>query len=251
MISITRKKFGIPINDVFFAGTPEECAHPAAIQFFVQARSPHKAFTPFKTQAIDLTASADELSKALSKNTRYKINRAEREGLSPRLAVTPSASEAILYADFYDTFAAQKRLPPCNRAKLQSLANSQFLILSSVSDLDGSLLAAHAYVKDPSEGRVRLLHSASHFRGMDDSTERNKIGRANRLLHWFEILSLKNAGFRLYDLGGIPNDDSDPEKNAIARFKLEFGGTPLIEYNGFVPRTNLGKILVPFARRRR
>ncbi len=251
MISITRKKFGIPINDVFFAEDPNDCAGRGAIQFFVQSHSPQPNFTPFKTQVIDLTASTEEISKALSKNTRYKINRAEREGLTPRLTATPSTSEAALYADFYDTFAKQKQLPSCNRAKLLSLAESNFLILSSVSDLDGSLLAAHAHVKDESAGRVRLLHSASHFRGELDSGERNKIGRANRLLHWFEILSLKNAGFRLYDLGGIPKDDSDPEKSAIARFKLEFGGTPLVEYNGFVPRTNLGKILVPFARRNR
>lgn len=250
MISITRKKFGVPINDVFFAGDPHDCAGQGAIQFFVQSRSHHPNFTPFKTQAIDLTAPTEDLSQSVSKSTRYKINRAEREGLTPRLTTTPSVSEASLYADFYDTFARQKGLPPCNRAKLLSLANAQSLLLSSISDVDGSLLAAHAHVKDDAVGRVRLLHSASHFRGERDSGERNKIGRANRLLHWFEILSLKNAGYRLYDLGGIPKDDSDPEKNAIARFKLEFGGAPLIEYNGFVPTTRLGKLLVPFTRRR-
>jgi hypothetical protein len=228
MISITRKKFGIKINDVFFANEPSKGATPATFQFFVQAKSPLPNFEPFKTQVIDLTAPTEEISKSLSKNTRYKINRAEREGFTPRLSINPSVPEASLYAHFYDTFAAQKGLPLCNRAKLHSLATSDFLILSSISDPEGNLLAAH----------------------INDSGERNKIGRANRLLHWFEILSLKNDGFRLYDLGGIPIDDRDAEKNDIARFKLEFGGESRIEYNGFVPQSPLGRVLLPLARRR-
>jgi hypothetical protein len=124
------------------------------------------------------------------------------------------------------------------------------LLLSSVSDADGSQLSAHAYVKDSSLGRVRLLYSASHFRGMSDSGDRNKIGRANRLLHWHEIRTLKDLGFRLYDLGGIPLDSSDQAKNDIARFKLEFGGEMLIEYNGVLPANAVGKLLLPLARRR-
>jgi hypothetical protein len=250
MISITRKKVGIKINDIFFAKEPSKDASTATLQFFVQAKSPWPTFVPFKTQVIDLSAPTEEISKSLSKNTRYKINRAEREGFIPRLSINPTVSEATLYAHFYDTFAVQKGLPPCNKAKLRSLAASNYLILSSISDPDGNLLAAHAYVKDPSEARVRLLHSASHFRGINDSGERNKIGRANRLLHWFEILSLKSDGFLLYDLGGIPIDDRDAEKNDIARFKLEFGGDSRIEYNGFVPQSHLGRVLLPFARRR-
>ena len=85
---------------------------------------------------------------------------------------------------------------------------------------------------------------------MADSGERNKIGRANRLLHWHEILTLKNLGFRLYDLGGIPLDSSDAAKNSIAQFKLEFGGRLVVEYSGLVPTNILGKVLLPLARRK-
>ena len=77
-----------------------------------------------------------------------------------------------------------------------------------------------------------------------------RIGRANRLLHWHEILTLKDLGFELYDLGGIPLDSADQEKNDIARFKLEFGGKLLVEYNGVLPTNVVGRMLVPLARRR-
>ena len=133
--------------------------------------------------------------------------------------------------------------------ELQALGGSSALLLSSVSDADGNVLAAHAYVKDSSSGRVRLLYSASHFRASSDSGERNAIGRANRLLHWHEILTLKELGIELDHLGGIPLDSADQEKNDIARFKLEFGGKMLVEYNGVLPTNVVGKMLVPLARR--
>jgi hypothetical protein len=37
-------------------------------------------------------------------------------------------------------------------------------------------------------------------------------------------------------------NDTDEEKNAIARFKLEFGGEQVIEYSGFVAGTLLGRL---------
>jgi hypothetical protein len=162
----------------------------------------------------------------------------------------PTTEEGSLYAHFYDTFAKHKGLPPCNRTKLKALSSSSALLLSSVCDPEGNLLSAHAYVKDEAVGRVRLLYSASHYRGMNESAERNKVGRANRLLHWYEILTLKNLGFKLYDLGGIPLDSADQERNAIARFKLEFGGKLLVEYSGLLPTNLLGRIVFPLARRR-
>lgn len=250
MIAITRSKCGIPISDIYFAHSVGDPPARSPLCFFQQTTEKHPLFKPVQTSVIDLTAPLEKLSAPVSKNTRYKIQRAEREGLTPRLVQTPSGDEASLYAHYYDTFARQKKLPMCNRAKLRSLCACSALLLSSIAGPDGDLLAAHAYVKDASLGRVRLLYSASHFRDMADSGERNRVGRANRLLHWFEILTLKNLGYRLYDLGGLPLDSSDPAKNSIAKFKLEFGGTPLIEYNGLVPTTFIGKALMPLARRR-
>jgi hypothetical protein len=192
----------------------------------------------------------EDIAAPISKNTHYKIRRAEREGLAPQLVMDPAVEDARLYADFHDTFAQHKGLPPCNRAKLKALCESSAILLSSIADIDGHVLSAHALVKDSSVGRVRLLYSASHFRAMSDSGERNKVGRANRLLHWHEIVTLKDLGFRLYDLGGIPLDSSDQDKNDIARFKLEFGGRMLVEYNGVLPTNVVGRVLLPLARGR-
>jgi lipid II:glycine glycyltransferase (peptidoglycan interpeptide bridge formation enzyme) len=59
----------------------------------------------------------------------------------------------------------------------------------------------------------------------------------------------KTVGFELYDLGGLPLRDDDPAKNAIARFKSEFGGTPIIEYNGYTSRNPLIRATIPTIQR--
>jgi lipid II:glycine glycyltransferase (peptidoglycan interpeptide bridge formation enzyme) len=107
----------------------------------------------------------------------------------------------------------------------------------------------HAYVADRDASRIRLLYSASHFRGTEDTEERNLVGRANRFLHWSEIQSAQEAGFELYDLGGLPINHNDPAKNAIARFKSEFGGTPILEYNGYTSRNPIVRYAIPTLQR--
>ena len=223
-------------------------SHGSAVSFFVQARSPHNGFAPFKTHIIDLEKPVDALFSNISSNGRYKIKRAEREGVLPVISVSPSSNDVTAFADFFDEFARQKSLAVANRAKLTALAEAQSLIVSSASDQSREVLVMHAYVHDREIRRVRLLYSASHFRGSTDSALRNAIGRANRLLHWYEIEGLRSRGYLLYDLGGIPMDDSDAQKNAIARFKREFGGREVVEFNGFQAHSLLGS-LVLMARR--
>jgi len=249
MIAVRRRKLGVSISDIFFAAQPETTEHPpAALALFVQAKEYYPGFRPFKTQLVDLTRAEGALYDSFSSSTRYKIQRAGREGLHAQVEIDPSGESIQEYITFYDRFAAHKSLPHCNSRKLRALDKAGGLALSCVRDASGSTLAAHAYICDTDTGRTRLLYSASHFRESQDSAERNLIGRANRLLHWQEMLQFKQLGFGTYDLGGLPLDDSDPAKNSIARFKLEFGGQQIIEYNGLIPRTVLAKAALTIQR---
>jgi lipid II:glycine glycyltransferase (peptidoglycan interpeptide bridge formation enzyme) len=71
-------------------------------------------------------------------------------------------------------------------------------------------------------------------------------GRANRLLHWEDILYFKNQGYEIYDLGGITLDESNKEGQAIAKFKRCFGGTLIKEYKSWIPVSPKGWALVCF-----
>jgi hypothetical protein len=249
MLSIVRQKFGVPINEIFFASDPNDTPSRSPVSFFVQASTRAPGFYPFKTQVIDLSQDSKDLFASLSSNTRYKIRRAEREGIIPVVIDSPSDDDVGTFSNFFDEFARQKQQPLCNRNKLHALRAKQALLLTTAHDQNKQFLVGHAYVADTQIGRLRLLYSASHFRGSNDTEERNKIGRANRLLHWFDIESAKQRGFSRYDLGGVPIDESDPEKNAIARFKSEFGGEHVIEYNGYLSTNRLLQRCIPTLRR--
>jgi hypothetical protein len=249
MLSIVRYKFGIPVNDVFFSHNPCDTGRSRIITYYVQAAVPADGFYQFKTQVINLSSPTASLFAELSSNTRYKIRRAEREGICGRLITSPTEGDVSEFSDFFDRFATLKALPRSNRKKMRALATASGLLLTRATDASGTTLVAHAYITDRDSARLRLLYSASHFRASEDTEERNRIGRANRFLHWHEIEQAKKLGFEQYDLGGIPIDQRDPAKNAIARFKSEFGGTHVIEYNGYHSSNPLIQRCLPTLRR--
>ena len=97
----------------------------------------------------------------------------------------------------------------------------------------------HAYYM--SGERVRLLYSASLFREQDKAL-RALVGRLNRWLHWQDIQEFRRRGFLIYDMGGVFEDESSPEALGINRFKEEFGGVKIRNFNCTVPMTWKGRI---------
>ena len=97
--------------------------------------------------------------------------------------------------------------------------------MASAAAFDGQeQVVMHSYIVDREASRARLLHSASLFRNVDDSKERNAIGRANRLLHFKAMMLFAEQGFDCYDFGGYAMDTEDRDLVSINRFKDEFGG---------------------------
>jgi hypothetical protein len=232
MIALARDKFGIPFTDLIFVEDPKLYQRRSPLTRFSQSAKPLPGFIDCLTKIIDLSKATSANYNDLSSNTRYKIKRALREGIVPRFNPTPNEADIEIFSSHYDKFASQKGLPLCNRYKLKLLNSLAALILTTAHNSHGELLVTHAYIADRDSKRLRLLYSASLFRGINDTEERNLIGRANRLLHWFEIESAPNFGYLHYDLGGFPTNTKNPDKSAIARFKGEFGGREVREYNG-------------------
>jgi hypothetical protein len=98
MIAVRRRKLGVSISDIFFAAQPETTEHPpAALALFVQAKEYSPGFRPFKTQLVELTKAEGVLYDSLSSSTRYKIQRAAREGLYAQVEVDPSGESIQEY----------------------------------------------------------------------------------------------------------------------------------------------------------
>ncbi|HEX2826072.1 MAG TPA: hypothetical protein VHP37_06985 [Burkholderiales bacterium] len=200
-------------------------------------RVPGARSSRFLSLVSDLTADERALMARLGNTNRYKINRANnRDGLTAEFLAAPAARLEEFRA-FYDAFAGQKKLAPSYRRGLEASCAAGQLVLSAASR-DGRRIVWHAYVT--SGGSAALLHSASHFRA-EDGVDRALVGRANRWLHWKDMLEFKAAGYRRYDWGGMFEDESVAAQASINNFKREFGGDPIESYNCTMARTVKGR----------
>jgi lipid II:glycine glycyltransferase (peptidoglycan interpeptide bridge formation enzyme) len=188
------------------------------------------------TLHIDLTQSAESLYAAVRSSTRNEINRASKQDrLLFSVIDEPTMPDLREFTSFYNMFARSKGTTPCRRYHVQTmklLAQRNALAITRIANAAG-LLCYHVYVTDAD--RAMLLYSGSQFRSARSSEERRFIGRANRYLHWQDMLYFKNSGFRIYDWGGLTRDAN------IASFKRSFGGVELSEYTGYVPVTLKGR----------
>lgn len=190
------------------------------------------------TILIDLTKDKAALWSEVDSSDRYLIRRAERELVEAQQWTTPDGSVISDFADFFDAFAAQKHLAPVSRARLNLLAANHSLHLSMAKS-GRDVLVWHAYVC--AEGRARLLHSASQFRALSEKQHRNFIGRANRYLHWADLLDFKERGYRTFDMGGWDAGGSE-DIQRISSFKKGFGGSVAREFFCTQPCTIKGKV---------
>ncbi len=197
--------------------------------------------TPFLSLITDLSVEKDAIFAKFGNEARYKIRRAEaKNGLHMEFIVAPE-SRLDEFRAFYDAFARQKSIVPADHQWLVAACKACQLTLTSASE-NGTALVWHAYV---TFGRsARLQYSGSCFRDRE-SDYRALVGRANRWLHWRDMLRFKEMGMERYDWGGLFEDDSVPEHAGINNFKKGFGGQPERSYDCTVPVTTKGRIYLP------
>src|SRR5262249_2119895 len=150
------------------------------------------------------------------RNTVYKIKRARRDGV--QFAIEKDLDR---FVSTFNLFLQESNPVPLARSDLDSYGDHLTL---TKAVLQGEPLVMHCYLVHGHSSRARLLHSASTYHGVQDSAKRGLIGRANRFLHFEDMLHFKRSGLRLYDLGGYALDTSDPKRLAINEFKDGFGG---------------------------
>ena len=197
--------------------------------------------TPFLSLVTDLAVEEDAIMEKFGKDCRYKIRRAEsKDGLQMEFISEPE-SRLNEFGTFFDAFAKQKSLSPCDRQWLVAACKARQLVLSSASR-NGEVLVWHAHVL--SGKTAGLQYSGSCFRNRDNDY-RALVGRANRWLHWKDMLQLKEVGIERYDWGGLFEDESTAEGAGINNFKRDFGGRQERTYQCSVPVTVTGRVWLP------
>jgi len=197
--------------------------------------------TPFLSLVTDLSVPESAITEKFGKRCRDYIRRAEtKDGFRMDFIIDPEGRLDEFRA-FYDAFAKQKSLVPSDRQWLVAACTARQLVLTSASQI-GEALVWHAYVMFGKT--ARLQYSASCFRNRDNDY-RALVGRANRWLHWREMLRFKEMGIERYDWGGLFEDESVPERAGINTFKKAFGGEQVRTYDCTLPVTLRGRVYLP------
>ncbi|MFN0186061.1 MAG: hypothetical protein ACKVQR_19780 [Aquabacterium sp.] len=203
---------------------------------FQYSSSPAGAFaTPFSTLTLDLARTEDELLQGLNRDTKYKVRRAEGKDQVVCL-MEPNSDEALCrrFQAFYDEFATGKGVSRIGAEELLARGRAGTIRFSR-ADWGGQTVVWHVHALTTE--RATLLYSASHFRQLDDNETRATIGRANRLLHWKDILAFKAAGLKVYDFGGWYAGQDDEALLRINQFKEGFGGVRVDQVNAAMALT--------------
>ena len=126
-----------------------------------------------------------------------------------------------IFIEFYNKFAENKKREKIDISFFRHFIS--YLHISVASSNDGVPLVMHSYLIDKYSGNARLLQSASHYRELADKNLRANIGIANRFLHYKDIEYFKENRYKIYDFGGISENQIE-EEIKIAKFKKGFGG---------------------------
>lgn len=224
MITIYKKKYGYTNTESWFANKINK---KKKYQFYyyrqalidISTRSFHKE--EFHTLLTDLTISEEDLFRKCSATVRNEIKRAEREGVF--FSYNTSIEK---FVPFFNSFARIKGLEQIQESKVR--AYGKYLVITEAT-LNNNVLASHSYIVDEELKRVRLYQSATQRFSKD--IDYNLIGRANKFLHYKDMLKFKEMNFSVYDWGGIAHDTTDSSLLGINKFKKSFGGIESIEYN--------------------
>ncbi|WP_053365158.1 peptidoglycan bridge formation glycyltransferase FemA/FemB family protein [Bacillus sp. FJAT-27245] len=241
------KKQLFEINEIY-GPSEESTAHPSADMFaYFQQNAPvapshwnaiHKQAL---TLCIDLKKSEEQLKSELNKSTRYQINKAGRDELAVQIIDDPGKGDLETFKLFFNPYAKEKGIEPFQDERIESIQAKGMVTITYVYHKNGQRLAGHLYFADGA--RARMFYSCSE-RFADNGVPKNEIGRANRYLHWMDILYFKKKNYEVYDFFGLSLDERNSDQQNINQFKKSFGGEEIIEYRSFIPKSLKGNLLI-------
>ncbi|WP_059172551.1 hypothetical protein [Bacillus sp. FJAT-27445] len=241
------KKRLFEINEIY-GPKDEAAALPAAdmIAYFQQTEpvEPDRWNAIHKqalTLCIDLRKGEEHLKSEMNKSTRYQINKAGRDDLAVQFIEEPGRDDLEAFKAFFDPYAKEKGIEPFQDERIEGIYAQNMVTITYVYHKSGPKLAGHLYFADGV--RARMFYSSSG-RFADNGIPKNEIGRANRYLHWQDILYFKKKNYRLYDFFGLSIDESNIDQQNINQFKKSFGGEEIVEYRSFIPKSLKGNLLV-------
>ena len=191
---------------------------------------------------IDLSLADAEVLRRFTASTRNQINRGAREGLKFSTWERPSAETLGEFLAFYQQFSAGRGLGLLAPDWMGEYSAQDALLLTRATTPDDRTLVWHSYYRD--REWARQFHSVSFFADTPDREARNQVGRANRYLHWMDMLECRRLGIEHFDFGGWYHGNSDEKLLRVNSFKEEFGGEKTHRYHSMVATSAKGELFL-------
>jgi len=241
------RKHSLRMAELWYDDTPPHRGVDIVIHVQAPLAYPGVQWDKKHTIILNLTKSEEVLFSEMRKSDRIKIRNAqEKDNICCKIEELPNEVMRNRFYEFYDRFAHEKGLSLLDRGRMEQMASKGMLLLSLAHEagVDPLVdpLVFHALLVY--KGRTRALYSASVRLEPHNMERHNLVGRANRLLHWDEILWSRTKGLSIYDLGGWYGGADDAQRLGINRFKEGFGGVRVEEYEAMKGVTLIGKLAV-------
>lgn len=241
------KKYLIRVNEFYEKNANTTFPPKADIHAYFQLSSPMQLTKKscIHRQTLHLQINLDKSEQALmqdmSRTTRYKIRRAKKDGLTITYTTAPDLKDVRAFSDFYNSFARAKGIESCKEEKLTALMESKQLIIMSVYQKDGLMLASSAVIAN-NKTAIGLYTASARFAYREISGQ--LMSRANRYLHWVELIYFKNKGFHTFDLMSLTMDKNNTDHQEVNHYKRSFGGEEQYVYQSFVPQSLYGVLSI-------
>lgn len=243
MIDVKYKIHGVSIVQAWFDDSCDISKHGKSdILHFCCTANPGRTGKSHRQHTLqnDLTLTSEELLANCKSNVRNEIRRAEKDGITTAYygSIVSKTVEDSIIEEFNNEYNVMNEKKGRNaRPILDNLKhlNACNALVVSTALFNNEIVAFHAYVCD---GNItRLLYSVSTFRNEDITP--SIVGRANRRLHYIDMVAFKEHGYKVYDWGGYSLDEN---LKGISDFKAGFGGIEKDVYMTTVCKTLKGKI---------
>lgn len=196
--------------------------------------------SPQSTLLVDLSRPEEDLLAGAKKDLRYEIRRAGRDGVTCAVADARYPAVRRQVCAFGAEWAQQRGRDMPDADWYELLGEAGMLDLSSAAGPDGGVLVWHVHYV--AARHARLVAMYTHRLGMEQASLRQLVGRANRLLHWENIVRFRGAGLAVYDFGGWYDGTDDEALLKVNAYKEEFGGARAVQFNAEQALTVRGRV---------
>ena len=229
MVSFRRKGI-FKVADIWFASKREKVSEQNCdFAFYHNSQLslneiPYGAIVkPYKTLVTSLIPSPNDIFSNFKSKVKNEIRRAIKDGVIVKMYTSEMlVKDSSIISEFDDqhTLLFRAKGLHTNKKRKMLMAYARIGVLYiSVSYYEKIPISFHVYI---STGKiVRLLHSVSPFRNLNNHIGASQIGRANRFQHFFDMKYFRSLGCETYDWGGY-SDSSHLQ--SVARFKAGFNG---------------------------